>query len=325
MSLVVGMVHPNPDLPTCSGLVEGHNAARLALESQPEVRVVVLMPDHKQGNPLEGLDWSQVDVAWLSFVHHLTWLPGPLPVPTVLHWHGWFDDAVGFIWPRRPPWPERMTVLAKADHTVFSSWNLRQFVTGLAPDEPGSSTAAWNCADPRLFYPAPRTERSVGACALLNHSYAKGVDRLEGLGEVDLLGKSHPPPLDYVEPPLNAYGVNPLAHEDVGDFLREHELLIHPSRVESCPLTIVEALTCGLPVLCSDAGDCRALVGEAGVVLDDFDWRRAQAQEALAELQANLPAYRAAALRQAGRFRPEVVGAALAAAARQAQEQRGVR
>lgn len=52
----------------------------------------------------------------------------------------------------------------------------------------------------------------------------------------------------------------------------EHEMMkcpwvIHLSRMESCPMAVLEALAMGRPVITSDAGDVREMIGDAGVIV----------------------------------------------------------
>lgn len=52
--------------------------------------------------------------------------------------------------------------------------------------------------------------------------------------------------------------------EKVADYLRELDLFILPSIVaEACPLVILEALACGVPVIAADLGGTRELIREA--------------------------------------------------------------
>ena len=44
--------------------------------------------------------------------------------------------------------------------------------------------------------------------------------------------------------------------------------MIHLAWLDWCPNTVVEALACGLPVLCSHNGGTRELVKENGVILE---------------------------------------------------------
>lgn len=49
----------------------------------------------------------------------------------------------------------------------------------------------------------------------------------------------------------------------------------HICHIESCPNSVVEALVCGLPVICNNIGGTKELVGDDGVIseIDSWDWK----------------------------------------------------
>jgi glycosyltransferase involved in cell wall biosynthesis len=64
---------------------------------------------------------------------------------------------------------------------------------------------------------------------------------------------------------------------DLPKYLRAADAFIHLSWFDSCPNTVVEALACGLPVLCSHNGGTRELVGDNGIVVkleEDYQFDR---------------------------------------------------
>lgn len=50
-------------------------------------------------------------------------------------------------------------------------------------------------------------------------------------------------------------------------YLRGANAFVHLTWLDCCPNVVVEALACGLPVLCSDNGGTKELVGDSGIVL----------------------------------------------------------
>jgi len=59
--------------------------------------------------------------------------------------------------------------------------------------------------------------------------------------------------------------ISPVKSKKIGKYLRDHHILIMASRFESCSNTIIEALSCGLPVLYRDGTSNGEIVKNAGV------------------------------------------------------------
>ncbi len=58
---------------------------------------------------------------------------------------------------------------------------------------------------------------------------------------------------------------------DAAAFLARLDVFCHPSRVDALPLSLLEAMSAGLPCISSDVGDVRAAVGEAAVIVATED------------------------------------------------------
>ncbi|MEO5339248.1 MAG: glycosyltransferase family 4 protein [Magnetococcus sp. MYC-9] len=89
-------------------------------------------------------------------------------------------------------------------------------------------------------------------------------------------------------------------------YYQEMDCLIHPVIGDSCPNVVVEALACGVPVVCPLEGGTTELVGAAGVAVDDPEMLygeplRAGMAAAIATIQSNLPHYKRLARQQAER------------------------
>ena len=52
---------------------------------------------------------------------------------------------------------------------------------------------------------------------------------------------------------------------------RSSDVLVHPSRYEGFGLQVLEAMACGLPVICSNAGSLPEVAGDAAILLDPDD------------------------------------------------------
>lgn len=58
-------------------------------------------------------------------------------------------------------------------------------------------------------------------------------------------------------------------HAEIASFFREKaHAFVHPAEKDICPNTVIEAMSCGLPVFYSRLGGTAELVGECGVALD---------------------------------------------------------
>lgn len=62
-----------------------------------------------------------------------------------------------------------------------------------------------------------------------------------------------------------------LSEEELVEAYRSADVLVHPSRYEGFGLQIVEAMTVGLPVVCSNGGSLPEVAGDAAVMLDPDD------------------------------------------------------
>jgi len=64
-------------------------------------------------------------------------------------------------------------------------------------------------------------------------------------------------------------------NRDVRPYLMSADAFVHLAWLDACPNVVVEALCCGLPVLCSHNGGTKELVRDDGIILrleDDYDF-----------------------------------------------------
>lgn len=67
----------------------------------------------------------------------------------------------------------------------------------------------------------------------------------------------------------DVYFAGSMPHEICMQVFRESDWMIHMAWLDHCPNTVVEALSCDVPVICTrDGGTCE-IVGEYGVILDE--------------------------------------------------------
>jgi glycosyltransferase involved in cell wall biosynthesis len=73
----------------------------------------------------------------------------------------------------------------------------------------------------------------------------------------------------------------PYSQQDAVDLLNRADILLHPTYNDSCPRLVLEAMACGVPVVCSRSGGTPELVGDtAGVAVPvPLDWEREHVPE----------------------------------------------
>lgn len=87
-----------------------------------------------------------------------------------------------------------------------------------------------------------------------------------------------------------------LPQREVGNLLRQASCFALPSAFEGCPLVVVEALACGVPIVATDVGEVPALVGSGQGLLIPTPVRAERLADAVDEvLQRDWPARRVAA------------------------------
>lgn len=77
----------------------------------------------------------------------------------------------------------------------------------------------------------------------------------------------------------NVEVVGRVPHDRIVEYYRGADLLVHPSRIEGLPNTLLEAAACGLPSLARDTGDCAVAASAVfdgddelpGAVLGEYD------------------------------------------------------
>ncbi|HSN73916.1 MAG TPA: glycosyltransferase family 4 protein [Anaerolineae bacterium] len=66
--------------------------------------------------------------------------------------------------------------------------------------------------------------------------------------------------------------VDSVNNDDLPRYIQQSDLLVHPRLGDSCPNVVIEAMACGVPVVCGSWGGTSELVGEGGVVVPTGQW-----------------------------------------------------
>ena len=80
----------------------------------------------------------------------------------------------------------------------------------------------------------------------------------------------------HVEHPNIKY-LGRIPSKDLPKYLRGGNAFVHLSWLDNCPNAVIEALMCGLPVLCGHNGGTREIVRDNGIVMqfeEDFDFKK---------------------------------------------------
>ena len=66
--------------------------------------------------------------------------------------------------------------------------------------------------------------------------------------------------------------VGPVSNEEMAHHMRQADILVHPRQGDWCPNVVIEAMACGLPVVCASWGGAAELVGDGGIVVPTGQW-----------------------------------------------------
>ncbi|MBF0096441.1 MAG: glycosyltransferase [Magnetococcales bacterium] len=95
-----------------------------------------------------------------------------------------------------------------------------------------------------------------------------------------------------------------VAPQQLPSYYQQMDCLLHPVIGDACPNVVVEALACGVPVVCPSEGGTAELIGPGGVSVDDPErlysaTLRADMASAVQMVFAQLPRYKQLARQQA--------------------------
>jgi glycosyltransferase involved in cell wall biosynthesis len=203
-------------------------------------------------------------VHWDSFIRKN---PHALNMPHIVELHGWYLPAID---PEQGVFKEDVAIMLESVPALLTT---SMAVRGAI----GFGRHLHNSVYPEVC--PPRESRTSGIVSVMNISRWKGIDRVLSIADkerVSVIGKEMNDKyndgrlyIDRVHAEANFLGE--LGHEDVIAVLKKHEIFFAPSRLESCSLTVLEAMSCGTPVIATDAGDNREMIGDAGIIVDGDD------------------------------------------------------
>jgi glycosyltransferase involved in cell wall biosynthesis len=158
-----------------------------------------------------------------------------------------------------------------ADGTIFQSrWAREKFYQrGLKVNN--FETVILNAPNPTLFHPSSENKKSSKKIRIIATSWSANPDK--GFDIYRFLDNN----LDFARYEMTFVGRSELAFQNIkhippktskelGDILREHDIFITASTIDSCPNSLIEAMHCGLPAVARDKGGHPEIVGKSGVV-----------------------------------------------------------
>jgi Glycosyltransferase len=160
----------------------------------------------------------------------------------------------------------------------FLTWLIQPFVKAIISKSPNIESSVYlkqksfiipNGVNLQKFKPAPRATDTENTW---QHRKAK----ILFLGNKNKPGKNFP----LVQAAIERLGdidielvcPYPVAHHDIPRYLNEADVLVFPSFVEGSPNVIKEAMACNCPIVSTDVGDVRWVIGQtAGCYIASFD------------------------------------------------------
>lgn len=251
---------------------------------------------------------SSNDIIHISNYKEYASITNAIPRNNILHLHGYHYEVHPEIngIAKKLFLVQREIDVFHASNILYSSKSLMDFY--------GTNRGKYiyNCYDNRKFYPAKR--KGNGIISTINITYSKGVDRLAALGKnngyVNVIGDTCPDITGKnTKGPYNIKRLGKMSADEVAKQLRRHRIFVHPSRMESCSIAIIEAMACGLPIIASNVGDNKVIVGDAGIIIDE--WDNKTVASAVSYIDDSYELLRENAINRATNFTPLKMGFAL--------------
>lgn len=179
--------------------------------------------------------------------------------------------------------------LAQVDYVIYQSAFSKQMADLYLFARHHDYGIVFNGVDLNRFYPGPaRADRirllSAGA---LRHEYMLGtvlplfnrlwqrhnlelmiVGQMDTICEQQLNEFAHAFPTAFERVKI----VGEVPNRDLPKIVQQADILVHPRLGDGCPNTVIEAMACGLPVVCGSWGGQAELVGSGGLVVPTQKW-----------------------------------------------------
>ena len=208
-------------------------------------------------------------------------------------------DRYGFSWMRLRLWllnKLQTTSINGAQGVIFISQYAKQYISALATIHPIRSTVIHHGAS-RVFINIPRTQKSITEYStskpfkLLYVSIIDVYKHHDNLvSAVAILRQKYPIQLTliggYYHPSMTILQKNLFEIKDADQFIyylgkknwselcdlyKDADMFVFPSSCENMPNILIEAMSAGLPIACSDRGPMPEFLKDAGVYFDPED------------------------------------------------------
>ncbi|CAN2040225.1 Glycosyltransferase family 1 protein [Candidatus Magnetomoraceae bacterium gMMP-15] len=165
-----------------------------------------------------------------------------------------------------------------ADGTVYQSEWSRQKCYDLGMRENNYETVIMNAPDPQIFYPLRQHDENINfhKIKLIAVSWSdnpkKGFDIYKYLDshldfkryQMTFVGNSHYKFNNIIQ-------IKPVISIELAKILREHDIFVFGSKIETCSNSLIEALHCGLSVVARNNSSQPEVIGKGGVLFNGIN------------------------------------------------------
>lgn len=268
----------------------------LSLPAKKTPKVIRKSLSNKISSFLENNNYDLIHIHWLY--------PDGLAIPTLknkgyktvltIHGSDWYQT---FDNPVLKPLIEQ--TLQTSDHLLYSGPKLQEDIEKLHSELANKSTVAFNIVDTEKYKPVSIAEKKelktklgweeskIHTLTVANIRHEKGVDLLvdtvsknENLSGIHFHIIGSKDESDYAikvmekiktNPYKNIEYIHPVSPSDLIPYYQAADFYILPSRREGFNVSILEAASCGLPLLCTDVGGNRRVTElEVGFIMEEI-------------------------------------------------------